>query len=117
MNSTAEHVADSFNSRSADAKRMLDLRDSDNEQTQEDAQEALDNFPLSIDRKVLVTITLGYGGPSDWIDAVCTVERGTLELESATYTAVWGTDEDTTKLQDTDALWQLAEHYIETMEA
>lgn len=117
MNSTAQHVADSFNSRTEAARSLLNLRDSDNEQVREDVEEELSELPLSIDRKVLVTITLGLGGPSDWIDAVCTVERETLELESATYTAVWGSDKEVTELRDTDALWQLAEYYVESLEA
>lgn len=119
MNSTTEHVNNSYSSRSETARNLLAAGQDYNasEEVREQAQEELDQLPLSVDRKVLVTITLGYGGPSDWIDAVCSTDGGMLELDTASYTAVWGTEEKTTRLQDSDPLWQLAEHYIEGMEA
>lgn len=119
MNSTAEHVNNSYTSRTETARNLLAAYGDFNapEEVREQAQEELDLLPLSVDRKVLVTITLGYGGPSDWIDAVCSTDGGRLELDTASYTAVWGTDEKTTALQPSDALWMLAEHYIEGMEA
>lgn len=117
MNSTAEHVNESYNSRSNDARDMLAAYETGDSWEGYDAGDSLSDLPLSIERKVLVTITLGTGGPSDWIDAVCSTFEGELGIESATYTAVWGSDRKVTELRSSDALWKLAEYYIEGMEA
>lgn len=82
------------------------------------AEDFLDELPLSVERKSLVTITLGLGGPADWIDAVCIpADWGGLEVESATYTAVWGSDRKVTELRPTDTMWKAAQYYVGDMEA
>lgn len=143
MESTADYINTTYTSREAYAARLLalangELTDPDSLDPVEDAdeyqealealqgddfmdedaaQEALDQFPLAIDRKILVRVQLGFGGPSDWIDAECSAYDGSLGIDSATHYAVWGSDSKETRLSSSDALWKLAERYIEGMEA
>jgi hypothetical protein len=143
METTADYVNSVFSAREETAARLLALangeltnpEDVDSPETPEEyaeavevlggdewmdtdaASEAIWEFPLAIDRKILVTITLGTGGPSDWIDAECSDYNGSLGIDSATYYASWGSDRREVRLSPSDALWQLAERYIESLEA
>lgn len=117
MSDTADYVENTFKSRSEAAAAMLEAYRNEGEYDGQDAGDALAEYPLAIDRKVLITITIGIGGPGDWIDAVCTDYDGALGIDSATHTAAWGSDRKVTTLHPSDALWQLAEHYVESMEA
>lgn len=117
MDSSADYVNEVFKSRSETAAEMLAAEEAGEEYEDQDASDAIWDFPLAIDRKVFVRITIGFGGPTDWIDAVCTSDGGMLGLESATYTAAWGSDRKVTELHRSDALWKLAERYVESMEA
>lgn len=116
MDSSAEYVNEVFASRSATAKEMLEANAKGVPYDEQDAYEVLADYPLAIQRKTLVTVILGIGGPGDWIDAVCVKNGRALEIESATYTAQWGSDKKVTLLRPDDHLWKLAEYYIEVME-
>lgn len=117
MSSSEDYVKQVFASRSATAEAMLKANADGAEYEEQDAYGALAEFPLAVQRRTLVTITLGVGGPGDWIDAVCVKNGNALEVQSATYTAQWGSDKKETILRPSDALWRLAEFYIEAMEA
>lgn len=117
MSTTTKHVQDMFASRNEDAADMFDAYVTDREYEGQDAADALSELPLSVERKVLVTITLGTGGPSDWIECTCSARGGALELERAVYVAQWGSDRVATTLERSDALYRFAAFHIDTLEA
>jgi hypothetical protein len=83
-----------------------------------DASDAISEYPLAVEVKTIVEIQISTGGPAEWI--VCEVSRanyGGYELDRATFHAAWGSDSRETRLDSTDALYQLAERYLEGLEA
>jgi hypothetical protein len=114
MDSTAEYVANSFKGREQAARKMLEayrgeLSDRKSEKVAEKYGE-LDDMPLSVEVKRVIEVTLGVGGPSDWIEAELDSDG---DVTSATYYAVWGGERRETRLNSDDALWQVAEHFAE----
>lgn len=119
--SVQAEVEKMFASMEAHTQEILDrektAEEESDESAREEAIEELYSMGYGEERKVLVTFTLAGGGPSAWIDAVCTSERGYLELESATYTATWGGPAVVTNLYEGMALYTYAERMTEAMEA
>lgn len=118
-NGTSDYVNTVHASRSATVTELLEQLDKGgdfpegHEYEGADAYTVLAEFPLSIERKELIEITLGVGGPSDWMEATCTRNRYGLEVESVTYYATWGSDKFTRELSNWEPLYMLAEFYVE----
>lgn len=120
-NSPADYVNTVHASRSETAVELLGQLETGEEFPEghdyegQDAYDALMEFPLSIERKELVEIILGSGGPSDWLEVTCSRDRFGLVVESVTYYATWGSDKLTRVLSNTEPLYMLAEYYVEYM--
>lgn len=118
---TQERVENMFASMEANTQEILDREKAAEQEGDEDARESaieeLYSMGYGEEKKVLVTLTLAGGGPSAWIEAVCTSENGYLELESATYVATWGGPAVTTKLYEGMALYTYTERMVESMES
>lgn len=119
MSSTKDEVMNMFHSYEETANGALEAERNGTEfEEYEDASEFLDNWPLSLDTSITVKVWLTFGGPNAYIECQCSKgSYGTLELDSATFIAAWGSNSKETLLDSTDALWQVAERYIESMEA
>lgn len=105
---TREYVSNARQSREEDARRMLDALEAGEEFEGQDADEALDELPLSVEVVRHVVIVLSTGGPHEEIDAV--VDGDTMMR--AHFRAGWGSDSRETRLTPNDALWTLAERYV-----
>jgi len=115
--STADYVNTIQASRETYAAKLLRKESKGKMIDGQDPTEAIWEMPLAIDTKILVTITFGTGGPSDWIDAECSKDSyGTLGIDRATFHAVWGSSSKETCLDSSDALWQIAERYVESID-
>jgi len=117
MSTVDEYLNNAFTSRENDARDMLTASSDGAEYEGQDADDAISELPLAIDTRVHIVITLSMGGPSEQID--CEVSRGQFgewELDRATFTVSWGFDSRTQRLYETDALYTLAERYIEGVE-
>lgn len=66
--------------------------------------------PLSVELVRHVEITLGYGGPTDWLDAELYKDGG---VRSVTYHYAWGSESYSRTLSESDALYQYAERMAE----
>ena len=110
MNSPEDYVNNARNSREEAAQAMLDAADAGEEYEEQDADEAIDELPLEVRAERHVVIVLSTGGPHEEIDATL-YDDGTLK--SATFGAYWGSDKKETQLRESDALWRLAERYVE----
>lgn len=105
MSSTEDYVNNAFHSREEDIAKLLageSLEDGG------DAETELDEYPLDMSVKTVLTIDISTGGPGEWIEA--TIDDGGYVTE-ATFYAVWGSTKRETRLDETDALWQWAEAY------
>lgn len=113
MSAVENYVDTIFASRTADAEAMLKAELDGEEYEGQDASDAIAEFPLAIDPRVHVVITFGMGGPGDDIDCTLVRTHYGYELDAATYRAYWGSESKETRLREGDALWTLAERYIE----
>lgn len=111
MSSTQDYVTGAFRSRNEDARVLLDAQTAGEPvDGYDDASDAIAELPLSIETERHVIILLSTGGPAEWID-VELYSNG--EIRSAEFVAVWGSDRRATRIDETDALWTLAEQYVE----
>ena len=111
MDSTKDYVAGAFRSRNEDARVLLDASYAGSSvDGYDDAETAIDELPLSVEVERHVIIMLSVGGPAEWIDAEL-YEAG--DIKSAEFVAVWGSERRATRIDETDALWTLAEQYVE----
>jgi hypothetical protein len=110
---------DMFNSYQETAQGALDAIDAEAEyEGYDDASEFLDNWALSLDTSIVVDVMLTVGGPTAYIHCECSRDGyGSLGIDRATFIASWGSDSKETRLDSSDALYQVAERYIESMEA
>jgi hypothetical protein len=118
MPDTKDHVLAMFDSYNETAQEALDAIDAGEEYEGQDPSDFLDEWPLSLDTSIIVDIMLGVGGPTAYIH--CEVSKGnygTLEIDRATFIASWGGDKRETPLSMGDALYAVANRYIEAMEA
>src|SRR5665647_3145968 len=111
MDSTKDYVTGAFRSRNDDARVLLDAQIAGKPvDGYDDAQDAIDELPLSIEVHRHVEILLSVGGPAEWIDAELYTDGS---IRSAEFVAVWGSDRRSSRIDETDALWTLAEQYVE----
>lgn len=119
MSNTKDQVMSMFEALEATAAEALEAADNGSEYDgYEDGSEFLDNWALSLDTSIVVDVMLTVGGPTAYIHCECSKgSYGTLEVDRATFIASWGSDSKETRLDSSDALYRVAERYIETMEA
>ena len=111
MDSTKDYVTGAFRSRNDDARALLDAqRAGEAVEGYDDATDAISELPLSIEVHRHVEILLSTGGPAEWIDAELYSDGS---IRSAEFVAVWGSDRRVSRIDETDALWTLAEWYVE----
>ena len=111
MNSTEDYVTGAFRSRSEDARALLDAQRAGTPvDGYDDATDAIAELPLSIEVHRHVEILLSTGGPAEWIDAELEADGS---IRSAEFVAVWGSDRRVSRIDESDALWTLAEWYVE----
>lgn len=117
MSTTTDYVNRSFESYNATASAMLDAEREGQAVDYEgqDATDAIYEWPLSLDVKIHVEISLTLGGPNVWVDAEVSKASFGWELDSAVFHAAWGSDIVERTLNSGDGLWTLAERYIETL--
>jgi len=109
---------DMYRSYAETARQALDAESAGEEYEEQDPSEFLNDWALSVDTKVLVTVWLTLGGPNVYIDCECSKDNyGQLGIDRATFVAAWGSDRKETRLDSSDALYAVAERYIEGMEA
>jgi len=112
MSSTEDYVTGAFRSRNEDARVLLDAQTAGEPvDGYDDASDAIAELPLGIDTERHVIITLSTGGPGEWIDVELDMAG---DIQSAEFVAVWGSDRRVTRIDETDALWTLAEQYVES---
>lgn len=109
MNSPEDYVNNARNSREEDAQAMLDAVDAGEEYEGQDADEAIDELPLSVELEHHVVIVLSTGGPHEEIDVTI---YGDGTIKEAKFGAYWGNNRKETRLHEGDALWTLAERYV-----
>ena len=87
-----DRVFDQMQEREDDIARLYQLIDHGSEdgtgEDYDDAVDALDNLPLSIDQRIVVTILLSWGGPADSIEVEInrlSAMPGDYEILRATY--------------------------------
>jgi len=118
MSSTKDQVMEMFAGYSETASEALEAADNQEEYEEQDAYEFLDNWALSLDTSVVVDVMLTVGGPTAYIHCECSKDSyGSLGIDRATFIASWGSDSKETRLSSSDALWRVAEYYLEGMEA
>ena len=111
MDSTKDYVTGAFRSRNEDARVLLDAVTTGERGTdRDDAEAEIAELPLSIEVHRHVEILLSVGGPAEWIDAELYTDGS---IRSAEFVAVWGSDRRSSRIDETDALWTLAEQYVE----
>lgn len=86
-------------------------------------EDSLNDFGLSLSRKVLLRFDMSTGGPADWLELVCdeevtgdrfgTLERGPLTLERVSYHFADWFDHAETPVDEGSPMWQLAEWIVE----
>lgn len=79
-----------------------------------DPYDALAERPLSVEVTKRVTVTLGVGGPHTEI--VADLDRDD-DVAAVTWNGYWGGDVVTREVPRGGALWRLAEHYAEYVNA
>lgn len=115
---TRDEVMDMYRSYEETAAAALEAGRNDEEyEDHESGWDFLDNWALSLDTSIVVDVMLTVGGPTAYIHCECSKSRYGLEIDRATFIAQWGSDRKETRLSNSDALWQVAERYIEGMEA
>src|SRR5665647_3142828 len=113
MDSTKDYVTGAFRSRNDDARVLLDAQTAGSPvDGYDDATDAISELPLSIEVHRHVEILLSTGGPAEWIDAELESDGS---IRSAEFVAVWGSDRRASRIDETDALWTLAEWYVESI--
>ena len=111
MDSTKDYVTGAFRSRNDDARVLLDAQIAGKPTPEgDDASDAIAELPLSIEVHRHVEILLSVGGPAEWIDAELEADGS---IRSAEFVAAWGLDRRSTRIDESDALWTLAEWYTE----
>lgn len=117
--STRDEVNEMFASYEETANGALQAAEADEEyEDHESGWDFLDNWALSLDRSVIVDVMLTVGGPTAYIHCECSADScGTLGIDRATFIAQWGSDTKETRLSSSDALYRVAERYVESMEA
>ena len=108
--STKDYVTGAFRSRNDDLTAMLAAEAAGDEYEGDDPTERMEELPLSVELIRHVEILLSTGGPAEWIDAELEADGS---IRSAEFVAVWGSDRRVTRIDETDALWALAEQYVE----
>jgi hypothetical protein len=114
--STSDYVADMYRSYSETAEQVMEAVDNDEEYEEQDARDWLNEWALSLDTSIVVDVMLGVGGPTAYIHCECSKARFGLEIDRASFIAVWGSERRETRLDSSDALWRVAESYIEGMD-
>jgi hypothetical protein len=102
------YVHSAFRSHEDDIRKLLDGEAIEDGQ---DAQEALDEYPLAVEKEVHMVITISTGGPHEEIDAVISDGRVTR----ATFGCYWGSERIERSLSRSDALYQWAESLVEVI--
>ena len=68
--------------------------------------------PLAIDTHSITRLTLGYGGPSDYLD----VEHDGMDIIRITYRYFHWWEKASFDIAEVSALWQYCRHIIEQLE-
>ena len=111
MSSTQDYVTGAFRSRNEDARVLLDAYAADVPTPEgDDASDVISELPLSVEMHRHVEILLSTGGPAEWIDAELEDDGS---IRSAEFVAVWGSDRRASRIDETDALWSLAEWFTQ----
>lgn len=117
MTSTSQMIQEMYKSYTETAEAALAAESAGEEYEEQPADEWITDWALSVDKKTIVDIALTLGGPNVFIRCVCSPgQHYGLELDSATFIAAWGSDTKETRLDSSDALWQVAERYIDCMD-
>jgi hypothetical protein len=115
--STRDDVMAMYTSYEATAQAALDAERAGEEYEEQDPSDFLNEWALSLDTSIVVDVMLTVGGPTAYIHCECSKGSYGLEIDRATFIAQWGSDRKETHLDSSDALWQVAERYLESMEA
>lgn len=113
MSTPAEYVAGAFKSRTADATVMLEaFEDAEDMTGADEALTAIEEYPLEITVVRHVEILLSTGGPGEWIDVELDADGS---IARGTFVAVWGSERSEYVLNEDDALWTLAQRYVDAV--
>jgi hypothetical protein len=116
--STRDEVMAMYTSYEETAQQALDAERAGEEYEEQDPTDFLNEWALSLDASIVVDVMLTVGGPTAYVHCECSKDSsGSLGFDRATFIAAWGSDSKETRLDSSDALWQVAERYIEGMEA
>ena len=106
MQSRADSIAELFSIADGEGTRTFDGDELDEEQ----AGEYLDELPLSVEILRHVKITLGTGGPADWLDAE--LDAGG-DIRTLYYHFADWFDHASTPVDKDSPLWRFAERFAE----
>ncbi len=109
----AERIADYMASRAEDIGTLQALANGEAQTFDldaEDAEQQLNEMPLSVELVRHVKILLGTGGPADWLDAELDADNDIRVLEY--HYADWGDHAQVYVERDTP-LWRFAESFVE----
>lgn len=108
MADRAEHIGQLYGVIDTEQAATVDYEEIDAEQ----AQERLDELPLSVEAVRHVKILFGTGGPADWLDAELDSEGGIRVLMY--HFADWG-DHAARYVEQDSPLWRIAEWFVQPM--
>lgn len=117
MSSTTDYINNSYQSRTDTVAKAYRKAEKGKLMEGQDPQEFLDELPLAVDTKIVVSIVLSTGGPHEEIECEVSKSRrfAGYELDRATFGAYWGGEKRETRLSEGEPLYRFAESIIENM--
>lgn len=113
----AERITEYMQSRADTAAELYAIIDSDTpadvdgyETDPESALDRINEWPLAVEVVRHVKVTLGTGGPADWLDAELD-DNG--DIRTLYYHFADWYDHASVPVDDRSPLWRIAEHFIE----
>ena len=113
----AERINEYMRSRAESAAKLYAIIDSDTPALvdgyatdAEDAQNRINEWPLAVEVVRHVKVTLGTGGPADWLDAELDDEG---DIRTLYYHFADWFDHASVPVDKDSPLWRIAEHFTE----
>lgn len=77
--------------------------------------DALMEFPLGIDKHIVVKVQFSTGGPGDWIEIICNEDRNHYEIIRVDYHYNDWFDHAELRVEENTSLYRFAEEIIESI--